>query len=401
MGRFCQDALHDRLVTAFPLGLSTHGAGEIGEVLAACAEVAPGDDAAFHGAFSTLADRLVDAADDSRDAGHVVSAREAYLRASMYYGTGYRPLFGAPVDDRLTEAFERQEAAFARAAALMDPAGEALTVAFEGVDLPAWRFRAPGSAGARRVLVATNGYDATVHDMYFAHAVPALRRGWDVVLFDGPGQGRPLYCDGVPMRPDWETVVGAVVDHVIELPDVDASRIALVGWSLGGHLALRAATGEHRLAACVVDPGLIGLAEMLHQMLAGALSADAMTRYPDLTDDDVAPIVAFIEADREQRWSIVQRGYWVHGVSSFAGYVRAASAFTTAGRLDRITCPTLVTAAQADRLASTAEEVAAALTAPSTLVRFTEAEGAGDHCEAGNRSLYDQRVFDWLDDVVP
>ncbi|MCP9935118.1 hypothetical protein KBZ08_14495 [Cyanobium sp. Candia 9D4] len=34
-------------------------------------------------------------------AGHAVSAREAYLRASNDYRTSYLPLFGAPVDDRL------------------------------------------------------------------------------------------------------------------------------------------------------------------------------------------------------------------------------------------------------------------------------------------------------------
>jgi len=41
--------------------------------------------------------------------------------------------------------------------------------------------------------------------------------------------------------------------------DVDPTRIAVSGWSLGGYLALRAASGEHRLAACIADPGLFGI----------------------------------------------------------------------------------------------------------------------------------------------
>jgi len=34
-----------------------------------------------------------------------------------------------------------------------------------------------------------------------------------------------------------------------------------------------------------------------------------------------------------------------------------------------------------------------------TLVRFTAAEGAGDHCEGSACSVYFQRAYDWLDDV--
>ena len=40
-----------------------------------------------------------------------------------------------------------------------------------------------------------------------------------------------------------------------------------------------------------------------------------------------------------------------------------------------------------------------ALTCPKTLIRFTAAEGAGDHCEASARSVYFQRAYDWLDGI--
>ncbi|MFE1886868.1 hypothetical protein [Streptomyces diastatochromogenes] len=39
-----------------------------------------------------------------------------------------------------------------------------------------------------------------------------------------------------------------------------------------------------------------------------------------------------------------------------------------------------------------------ALTGPKRLVRFTEAEGAHLHCAPMSRALFEQRVFDWLDD---
>jgi hypothetical protein len=63
-----------------------------------------------------------------------------------------------------------------------------------------------------------------------------------------------LYEHGIHLRPDWETVVAAVVDFAIVQPNVDPERIALSGWSLGGHLAPRAASGEPRIRALIADP---------------------------------------------------------------------------------------------------------------------------------------------------
>ena len=54
--------------------------------------------------------------------------------------------------------------------------------------------------------------------MYFASAVVAIERGYHVPLFDGPGQGETLYEHGIRLRPDWETVVRAVVDFAVS-PD--------------------------------------------------------------------------------------------------------------------------------------------------------------------------------------
>ena len=41
-----------------------------------------------------------------------------------------------------------------------------------------------------------------------------------------------------------------------------------------------------------------------------------------------------------------------------------------------------------------------ALNSPSHLASFTRAEGANWHCEPLARALYDQRLFDWLDEVL-
>src|SRR5262249_27752659 len=160
-------------------------------------------------------------------------------------------------DPRLVAAFRKQIDAFNSGLALRDPPVKLLRIPFERTSLPAYLIPAVGHETAVRPLViCTNGYDAAITDMFFASAVAVTARGYHCMLFDGPGQGEMLIERGMPLRPDWETVIKAVVDFALTLPVVDPARIALSGWSLGGYLAPRAASGEHRLAACIADPGL-------------------------------------------------------------------------------------------------------------------------------------------------
>ena len=71
------------------------------------------------------------------------------------------------------------------------------------------------------------GYDGTCEELFFIIAGGALERGYNVLVFDGPGQGGALVVQKLPMRPDWENVVTPVVDYLFRRRDVDPACIAL------------------------------------------------------------------------------------------------------------------------------------------------------------------------------
>lgn len=396
------DPLHNEFA-----GLATAwiaaGAADYGEVMA-IAEAFPedGDDAAYYDAWSGAAGRHVERADAALKTGHEATAQGHFFRAVAFYGVAIKPLFGTPVNPRMTEGFENCTEAFDRAIALGPRQAERLTVPFDGYELPTLFVPAVGSAPGepRPVVIVCNGYDGTLPENHLGIGKAATERGYHVVLFDGPGQGALLVRDGITLIPDWERVVTAVVDAIIDRDDVDSGRIALNGWSLGGYLAPRAATAEHRLAAVVADPALWGIIDGMRGLVTALGWPELAAGLPDLPADAAAEMTSKIMADRGLTWRIVKRGFWVHGVEDLQGYIRAAERFTLTGRADDIRCPLLATMSEGDPLASGAEAFVDQLSCPTTLLKFTAAEGAGEHCEIQNRWLLNGSVLDWLDDTL-
>ena len=101
-----------------------------------------------------------------------------------------------------------------------------------------------------------NGSDACLTTLWPPLGAGGVARGYNVLVFDGPGQQSMLFERGVPFRYDWEHVITPVVDYLLTRPDVDPTRLALWGISQGGYWAPRALAFEHRLAAGIADPGV-------------------------------------------------------------------------------------------------------------------------------------------------
>lgn len=96
----------------------------------------------------------------------------------------------------------------------------------------------------------------------------------------------------------------------------------------------------------------------------------------------------------------IRRGLWVHGVEGPIAYLRLTQEYTLAGRAGQIRCPALVCSAENDNIGVTARQLYDAQGGERAFIAFSAREGAGGHCEAGARSLFNQRIFDWLDHVL-
>lgn len=392
--RVVKDELMDAQVLR-AVGVAPYGGSDVGECLETARRISGTDLDSWHDEWIATARAAAGLAEAAEAQGRRETARLAHLRASSYYRTAGVMLMGAPTDPRLVAANARQTETFRRGAALMELPPEILEIPFEDTTLPGYFFRAADDDRPRATVILTGGYDGTVEELYFFNGAAALARGYNVLAFDGPGQGGVLLQRGITLRPDWENVVTPVVDFALARPDVDPERIALIGLSLGGYLAPRAASGEHRLAACIADCGAYDIYSAFEGHLPGPL-ASGFAHGNTVATAAVHKILESMAKKPTAGWAL-RRGLQVHGVPDLPALIEDWKRFTLAGRADRITCPTWVCNAEGDDISATAPRLVEELTCEKEFVTFTAAEGAGDHCEAGARLLYHARSLGWLD----
>jgi alpha-beta hydrolase superfamily lysophospholipase len=278
------------------------------------------------------------------------------------------------------------------------PQGERHAVRYADGDqrglLPAYRFK---PAQAKCTIVVFGGFDSYIEEL--TPAFIFLRdAGFDVIAFEGPGQGGALEDARLPMTADWHKPVSAVLDHF------GVTRVALVGLSLGGCLVMRAAAFEPRVAFVVAydiltdffdvnlrqtSPLLRGLVKVLLKLrakgLVNAIVARAARR---------SPIV---------QWGIGE-GMHVTGSASAFDFLRKTQQFKTSDVSALVRQDVLLLAGGEDHYVPVTQwhqQIRTLVHARSVTARlFTRSESAQNHCQVGNYGLALGTIVEWLDAMV-
>jgi dienelactone hydrolase len=403
--------------TLFAFGSAGYGGAEFGELVTVVNQInaAGASYETYYGSFLALAQRTSALADAELAVGRTASARSAYLRASTYYAMLLYFILGSTAAAREASAYAACQRCWQAASQLFDPPFEPVRIPYGKTWLPGYLLRPDTRPVRRPTLIMNNGEDAQHVALYANGAADALERGYNALLFYGPGQGEMLFERQVPFRYDWENVITPVVDYLRSRPEVDPGRIVLNGSSLGGLLVIRAAAFEHRLAAVVADPGFLSLwltwqtkfPPIASLFASGASKQEINTVWREKIVPALGPAGRYEVAKTSE-------GYG----SQFLRAARAGQVFTdmydlgttlmkftVADVASQVTAPALVTAYQDDTLVVPASkqgtEVFKLLGGPKQFHQFTAAEGAQFHCAPMAPQTRNQVVYDWLGGVVP
>jgi pimeloyl-ACP methyl ester carboxylesterase len=388
------------------LGDTAYGGADIGECLSTAERITEGDVNSWYSEWYATAERIRAIAEDCLAKGHAVSAREAYLRATTYYAMAEFYLHGDPSDPRIRESSAKSRDCFAQAARLFSPAIEPVLIPYEGTTLPGYFYKVDDSGTPRPTVIIQTGFDGTQEELYDEGAVAAVRRGYNCLTFEGPGQGEVIREQGIPFRYDWEKVITPVVDYTLSRPEVDPDKVALLGISLGGYLAPRGAAFEHRLAALIADGGVYQPWYPVSSIIAEKYPPSGGTAL-GLIDSINSDPGDFDQAAEEMMQASIQldwfmgNGMFTFGVQTPSEFMLAYSRFSMDDVAELITCPTLVIDSDNDTgMKGEPQRLYDALTCPKEFILFTSEEGAGLHCQMGAMLLAHQRIFDWLDETL-
>ncbi len=353
------------------LGETQPGGGAVSEVFQAASRMTPGDPESWFTEWRRIADRNRERAETSERAGHVLTARDAWLRATDYYRSA--EFWLAADDPRRLETFTLCEESFRSASRYFAIPAERVEVPYQdGAHLPAYFLRAPGSkAEPQPILIAFGGLDSFKEELYFMVARGVLDRGISCLLVDGPGQGGALRRQGLLTRFDYEVPVGACIDYLQDRGDIDPRRIAVTGSSLGGYYAARAGAKEHRLAAAISHGAIWDLHGQWH--------------------------------DRGEDFGLAGHIKWVFGTATMAEAIERTWDFTLDGVLEEMQCPYLIVHGGHDVLgveqASKTAEYARGKGVDVTFHLLDASQTGAEHCQHDNPTLGMELIADWLVDL--
>lgn len=362
------------------LSAAVDGCADLGEAFAAARAVRTCSGDAWWTAWSAAAERAAATAVAAEAAGDPVTARYAYFRASEYHRQSYFFLRGDLDDERLRRGYEAQVSAFRSAIALLPYAAITVQIPYQDTHLNAYLHTPDGCGAGRPTTVIPAGYDSSAESMF---GVPdAVERGFNVLTYEGPGQGGMLYRQGLHFRPEMESVVTPVIDWLLTRPEVDPTRIVFVGRSFGGYIGARAAAFEHRIAALVLDPAQPRMAD----------------RIPDGFVGTIAPHVVNLQMKvSANRAEFFHSRMVTHGVHTIAEYFAELRRYDMMPFANQIACPTLILDAENDFAGGSAHLLAGAMSSASvTVVALTAAQGADGHCAGIGQRVWAATVYPWL-----
>ena len=350
-----------------------------------------GDDAGtelLYASWQAVADRLLAAAETDEARGWTKGAADKFYRAALYTSQAER--LQSPKWEGRKAAYQKSIDLLLKHAELGgvplttveipyvredEGAGEGV----EGVDsaLPGYFYRAPGD-GPKPLVVMWNGLDSTKEMMYTSGFPQQLAaRGISTLMMDPPGSGEALRMRDLRARFDTEVWAAATLDWVeanaAEL-GVDASKVGLVGWSLGGYYVPRATAFEKRIALAVAW---------------GANYDWAAVQEARRRREGENPVPHY--------WDHV---HWVFGASDMDDFIEKTKNMRLEGVVENITVPFLVTHGEGDRqipVAYAHDEYNAAVNSPKRELRiYTQEEGGAEHIGLDNMPYVGEFTADWI-----
>jgi len=274
---------------------------------------------------------------------------------------------------------------------------ERFDVPYEDVKLPVMHARPQGQC---RDVVLLHGGNDSYYEEFFFPMLYLAENGFDVYLFEGPGQGGVVRVQNKHFTHEWEKPVKAVLDYF------DLDDVTIIGASLGGMLAPRAAAFEKRISRVIAWSIFPNFLDILLSSSVG-YKTGTFKFAKRLVKHNCRGLINFIfnkraSQDEMTRWGL-EHGKYAYEADDAFSYARKMENYQLMDIADRITQDILITGASKDHFIPyemVGDEIAALKNVRSLTFRLlTEQEDACNHCNCGNVKLTFDTFMNWIDQM--
>ncbi|HGS8893451.1 TPA: alpha/beta fold hydrolase [Clostridioides difficile] len=265
-------------------------------------------------------------------------------------------------------------------------------VPYENITLPVMYAKAQGEV--KDVILLHGGNDSYFEEFFFPMLYLASQ-GFDIYLFEGPGQGGVMRLQGKHFTYQWERPVKTILDYF------HLENITIVGASLGGFLAPRAAAFEkriERLVAWSVFPNFLDI-------IVGSQPIKMQNLLRLLLKLKTKWLVNFIikqkmkSGDSMVVWGL-KHGMYAYEASTPYEYFQKIKYYQIDSIAKNINQDILILGATQDHFIdyrTVGKEIDLLNNVRSLTFRLmTEAEQASNHCNCGNSKLVLDTISNWI-----
>ena len=369
------------------------GAADANEVLVAVSNTTEGDIESWYHSWYTMAqsvERMGKSYQDGIDKAH------ALLRASNYYRTAEFFLHGG--DPRRKSTWKLHTEHFEAALDLLGVRREHLRIPYEGKHLNAVFYPAKDPPDLTQpLLVGFNGWDGTITEKYFSLVPAGTRRGYNILVYEGPGQGSVLREQGLRFTPEWHKPNSTVLDYFIDRYGTPR-KIVLLGASLGAILVMEAAAKDKRVDGAVALGVMYDALDVSLHKVPGVIKwlyENGHRKTLNLAMRQAA------KSDAVVAWGL-NHAEWTMGIKDETGSLDALKQYHLRDVINDITCDVLLTQGQNDHFGILADQMGKTKRGLKnarsvTDVVFKQGEGGEEHCQIGAILQMQAELFKWID----
>lgn len=263
-------------------------------------------------------------------------------------------------------------------------------IPYENGQLSAYRFSPKVSKGT---IVLFGGFDSYIEEL-FSICIILKDFGYDVVCFDGPGQGMALEESKIPLTHEWEKPVKTILDFF------DLDDVTLMGLSLGGYLVIRAAAFENRVKRVIANDICSNFYDVILRQLEPSFREKLNILMKNNNENEVNSIFEkLINKSLMLKWAVMQ-GMHITGTNTPYKFIKIMMHYNTNEISSLVSQDVLLLAAQEDHYIPLNQffEQSKMLTNVKSLTTrlFTRKENAQNHCQVGNIGLSIEVMVNWI-----